>query len=179
MRLAPAKPPQSEHVPDNVNEKTSGSLSSWVESAVTPTAREETRKTERERGKDREATGFTHSAPCFNEHFYYIYIVLSLLVMNSEAAQEYNSFSLLANLEKNKVICQALFTLVRHSSPLPTWALSLSLLRSWKPPPRHLNQWGFKSPPGASFSMMFFIFKIYVCVFIYLTEILIQREIRF
>ena len=107
--------------------KAPGNLSSWEESARTPTAREETRKTERERDKDYEATGFTHSAPCFNEH--------SHKYMNSEAAQEYNSFSLLANLEKNKVICQALFTLVQHSSPLPIWALSLSLLRSRKPPP--------------------------------------------
>jgi hypothetical protein len=71
--------------------------------------------------------------------FIYIYIYnslsFSLLVMNSEAAQEYNSFSLLANLEKNKVICQALFTLFRHSSPLPTLALFLSFLCSRKPPP--------------------------------------------
>jgi len=89
-----------------------GNLSSQEESAGTPTAREETRKTERERDKDCEATGFTHSAPCFNEH--------SHKYMNSEAAQEYNSFSLLANLEKNKVICQALFTFLQHSSPLPT-----------------------------------------------------------
>jgi len=59
----------------------------------------------------------------------------SLLVMNTEPAREYNSFSLLANLEKNKVFCQAMFILIRHSSPLPTWALSLSLLRSQKPPP--------------------------------------------
>ena len=119
---APSTPPQSEHAPDKVDEKTPGSLSSREESAGTPTALEERRKTERERGKDREATGFTHSAPCFNEHSY-IYIILfsfSLLLMNSEAAPEYNSFSLLANLEKNKVICQALFTLVRHSLPLPT-----------------------------------------------------------
>jgi hypothetical protein len=61
--------------------------------------------------------------------------------MNSEAAQEYSSFSLLANLENNKVICQALFTLVRHSSPLPpelslfpSSALGNRRLR------RHLNQ---------------------------------------
>ena len=40
----------------------------------------------------------------------YIYII-PLSVMNSEAAQEYSFFSSLANLEKNKVICQALFTL--------------------------------------------------------------------
>jgi len=47
-----------------VDEKTPGSLSSREESAGTTTAR----KTETERGKDCEATGFTHSAPCFNEH---------------------------------------------------------------------------------------------------------------
>ncbi|KAJ6932342.1 hypothetical protein NC651_007925 [Populus alba x Populus x berolinensis] len=64
----PSTPPQSEHAPDKVDGKTPGSLSSREESAGTPTAREERRKTERERGKDREATGFTHSAPCFNEH---------------------------------------------------------------------------------------------------------------
>jgi hypothetical protein len=55
--------------------------------------------------------------------------------MNSKTAQEYNYFSLLANLEKNK-LHKALFTLVQHSSSLPTWALSLSppsLLRSQKP----------------------------------------------
>jgi len=51
-----------------VDEKTPGSLSSREESAGTPTAREEMRKTETKRGKDCEATGFTHSAPCFNEH---------------------------------------------------------------------------------------------------------------
>jgi hypothetical protein len=55
--------------------------------------------------------------------FIYIYkihlVLVSLLVMNSKAAQEYNYFSLLANLEKNK-LHKALFTLVRHSSPLPT-----------------------------------------------------------
>jgi hypothetical protein len=50
----------------------------------------------RERNKNCETTGFTHSAPCFNEH--------SHKYMNSEAAQEYNSFSLLENLEKNKIV---------------------------------------------------------------------------
>jgi len=79
VRLAPVKPPQSEHAPDKVDEKTPGSLGCRVESAVTPTAREETRKIESERGKDREATGFTHSAPCFNEHSY-IYIIPLVLV---------------------------------------------------------------------------------------------------
>jgi hypothetical protein len=49
---APSTPPQSEHAPDKVDEKTPGSLSSREESAGTPTAREERRKTERERGKD-------------------------------------------------------------------------------------------------------------------------------
>jgi len=33
-RLAPAKPPQSEHAPDKVDEKTPGSLSSREESAA-------------------------------------------------------------------------------------------------------------------------------------------------
>jgi len=37
-------------------------------SAAEKKAWEETRKIERQRGKDCEATGFTHSAPCFNEH---------------------------------------------------------------------------------------------------------------
>jgi len=46
---APSTPPQSEHAPDKVDEKTPGSRE---ESAGTPTAREERRKTERERGKD-------------------------------------------------------------------------------------------------------------------------------
>jgi hypothetical protein len=67
---APSTPPQSEHAPDKVDEKKPGSLSSREESAGTPTAREERRKTERKRGKDYEATGFTQSAPCFNEHSY-------------------------------------------------------------------------------------------------------------
>ena len=57
---APSTPPQSEHAPDKVDEKTPGSLSSREESAGTPTAREERRKTERKRGKDREATGLKH-----------------------------------------------------------------------------------------------------------------------
>ena len=83
---APSTPPQSEHAPDKVDEKTPGSLSSREESTGTPTAREERRKTERERGKDCEATGFTHRAPCFNEHSYiyiyiYIYIILLVLVL--------------------------------------------------------------------------------------------------
>jgi hypothetical protein len=95
--------------------------------------------------------------------------------MNSEATQEYNSFSLLANLEKNKVIYQALFTLVRHSSPLPTWALSF-------PPP--LSETAATSTNKASnlhqvlpfLSCFLFLKKIYACVFIYLIEITIQRE---
>jgi len=76
---------------------------------------------------------------------------------------------------KKKIICQALFTLVRHSSPLHL--SSLSLLRSRKqPPPPPTQPIRLQSPLGASFSIMFFIFKIYVCIFIYLTEILVQRE---
>ncbi|KAJ6932333.1 hypothetical protein NC651_007916 [Populus alba x Populus x berolinensis] len=47
---APSTPPQSEHAPDKVDEKTPGSLSSREESAGTPTPREERRKTERKRG---------------------------------------------------------------------------------------------------------------------------------
>jgi len=35
---APSTPPQSEHAPDKVNEKTPGSLNSRDESAGTPTA---------------------------------------------------------------------------------------------------------------------------------------------
>ena len=76
---------------------------------------------------------------------------------------------------KNKIICQALFTLVRHSSPLHL--SSLSLLRSRKQlPPPPTQPIRLQSPTGASFFIMFFIFKIYVCIFIYLTEILVQRE---
>jgi len=74
---APSTPPQSEHAPDKVDGKTPGSLSSQEESAGTPTAREERRKAERECGKDCEATGFTHSLTCFNDHsFIYIYIYI-------------------------------------------------------------------------------------------------------
>ena len=51
--------------------------------------------------------------------YIYLLVLVSLLVMNSKAVQEYTYFSLLANLEKNK-LNKALFTLVRHSSPLPT-----------------------------------------------------------
>jgi hypothetical protein len=57
--------------------------------------------------------------------------------MNSKAAQKYNYFSLLANLEKNK-LHKALFTLVRHSTPLPTWALS---------PPPHSSALGNRHRP--------------------------------
>jgi len=107
-----------------VDEKTPGSLNSREESAGTPTCekkREKQRWSAVQTVKPHDSDTVHRVLMSTLSLFYiYNYFSFSLLVMNSEAAQEYNSFSLLANLEKNKVICQALFTLVRHSSPLPT-----------------------------------------------------------
>jgi len=155
-----------------VDEKTPGSLSSREESAGTPTCekkREKQRRSAVQTVKPQDSDTVHRVLMSTLSLFYiYNYFSFSLLVMNSEAAQKYNSFSLLANLEKNKVICKALFTLVRHSSPLPTWALSLSLLRSRKPPPPQPIR--LQISTRCFFSIKFFIFKIYVCVFIYLIE---------